>query len=137
MDAKLQLRVQRYGWDAAAAHYEDSWRKQLASAQQVMLDMANLLPGHKVLETACGTGLVTFAAAKIVGGTGMILATDLAQKMVDETFDRSRKAGLQRAAFGKIEASASDGQSECVDVGDDEHRKAATGQTARSRIMIS
>ena len=26
MDAKLQLRIQRYGWDAAAALYDDAWR---------------------------------------------------------------------------------------------------------------
>ncbi len=33
MDARLQRRVQRYGWDLAAEDYEPLWRSQLAPAQ--------------------------------------------------------------------------------------------------------
>ena len=31
MDAKLQLRIQRYGWDAAAPIYQDEWQQHLLS----------------------------------------------------------------------------------------------------------
>ena len=51
MDARLQLRVQRYGWDAAATHYEDSWRGNLEGVQQHMLAMADLAPGQQVLRS--------------------------------------------------------------------------------------
>ena len=32
MKAKLQLRIQRYGWDAAASVYEDEWCEHMAPA---------------------------------------------------------------------------------------------------------
>ena len=52
MDAKLQRRVQRYGWDKAAAHYERFWAEQLAPAQRLLLDLASLAPGEHVLDIA-------------------------------------------------------------------------------------
>ena len=33
MDARLQKRVQRCGWDKAAAHHERSWQAQLEPAE--------------------------------------------------------------------------------------------------------
>ena len=69
MDAKLQRRVQRYGWDKAASHYERSWQSQLEPAQSALLELAGLKPGIEVLDVACGTGLVSLkAAAGIVPG---------------------------------------------------------------------
>ena len=67
MDARLQRRVQRYGWDKASEHYEQFWARQLAPAHALLLDVAALSPGESVLDVACGTGLVTFAAARAVG----------------------------------------------------------------------
>ena len=60
MDPRLQRRVQRYGWDKAADHYEAGWAEQLKPAQDLMLGMVDVLEGHHVLETACGTGLISF-----------------------------------------------------------------------------
>jgi hypothetical protein len=40
MDARLQRRVQRYGWDMAADHYEALWQVQLAPAHRVLLALA-------------------------------------------------------------------------------------------------
>ena len=52
MDARLQRRIQRYGWDLAAAVYEPLWRAQLACAQEKLLDCAALAPGERVLDVA-------------------------------------------------------------------------------------
>lgn len=62
MNAKLQRRIQRYGWDKAALHYEGAWERQLAPAHRALLEDADLRPGERVVDIACGTGLVTFAA---------------------------------------------------------------------------
>ena len=70
MDARLQKRVQRYGWDKAASHYEHSWQAQLEPAQTALLDMAGLGAGQRVLDIACGTGLVTFRAAMLAAPEG-------------------------------------------------------------------
>ena len=70
VDARLQRRVQRYGWNKAAAYYDGFWSEQLRPAQDLMLALAALRPGERVLDIACGTGLVTFRAADAVGPAG-------------------------------------------------------------------
>ena len=49
MDARLQRRVQRYGWDRAAGCYGSAWQGQLAPAHDLMLALARLRPGEQVL----------------------------------------------------------------------------------------
>ena len=93
MEPKLQLRVQRYGWDAASELYEDGWRRPLAPAQQTLLRIASIRPGERVIEAACGSGLVTTAIARAVGASGQVLATDLSQNMVDLTARTCAEAG--------------------------------------------
>ena len=83
MDAKLQRRVQRYGWDKAVADYEAGWRAQLEPAQSTMLDMAAPRPGERVLDVACGTGLVSFRVAEAVGEHGAVVGTDISGEMVE------------------------------------------------------
>src|ERR1700686_662577 len=70
MDARLQRRVQRYGWDLAAIDYEQLWQAQLAEAQSALLALASLELGEQVLDIACGTGLVSFEAAQAVSPSG-------------------------------------------------------------------
>ena len=83
MDARLQTRVQRYGWDLAADDYEPLWGAQLAGVQQDLAASAALAPGERVLDLACGTGRVTDLAAAAVGPRGRVLGVDLSQRMVD------------------------------------------------------
>ena len=52
MDARLQRRVQRYGWDRASAAYERYWSRQLAPAQTRLLELGDLKPGERVLDVA-------------------------------------------------------------------------------------
>jgi cyclopropane fatty-acyl-phospholipid synthase-like methyltransferase len=72
MDARLQRRIQRYGWDLAADDYQPLWQTQLAEAQAAMAAWASLAPRKRVLDIACGTGLVSFAAARAVGPDGQV-----------------------------------------------------------------
>lgn len=84
MDARLQLRVQRYGWDAAVAHYHTGWEAQLRPAHNRLLAMAGPNLGQRIIETACGSGLVTMRLSEDVGPKGYVLATDLSQGMIDD-----------------------------------------------------
>jgi hypothetical protein len=52
MQAKLQRRIQRYGWDRAVHDYEQAWKRQLEPAQTRLLEMANLQGGDQVLDVA-------------------------------------------------------------------------------------
>jgi ubiquinone/menaquinone biosynthesis C-methylase UbiE len=104
MDARLQRRVQRYGWDKASLSYEQYWRRQLAPAQMRLLAMAELAPGMSVLDVACGTGLVTFPAAQAVGSSGRVVGTDLSQEMVNHAGEDARTRGLDHVTFERMDA---------------------------------
>jgi ubiquinone/menaquinone biosynthesis C-methylase UbiE len=93
-DGRLQRRIQRYGWDRAADTYEQSWAAQLRPAQQRLLALAALQAGERVLDVACGTGLLTWPAAERVGPTGYVLATDLSDRMVEHTGREAARRGL-------------------------------------------
>jgi len=104
MDARLQRRVQRYGWDRAADVYEPFWRTQLAPAQTRLLELADLRPGERVLDVACGTGLVTFPAAAAVGAGGSIVATDLSDNMVASLTAAASARGLTNVQAERMDA---------------------------------
>jgi ubiquinone/menaquinone biosynthesis C-methylase UbiE len=108
MDARLQRRVQRYGWDLACNDYDPLWEKQLAAARAGMLDLASLAPGEHVLDLACGTGLVTLAAARAVGPTGKVLGTDLSGQMIDVARARGFEQQLANVTFTRMDAETLD-----------------------------
>ncbi len=107
MDERLQRRVQRYGWDKASEHYERFWAAQLAPAHALLLDLAALAPGESVLDVACGTGLVTFAAAKQVGSAGRVTGTDLSAEMIRAISARAAEFGVH-GEFSRQDAEALD-----------------------------
>jgi hypothetical protein len=57
MDARLQRRVQRYGWDRAVDPYAEHWLHRLWPATQWVLERAAIAPGEHVLDTAIITAL--------------------------------------------------------------------------------
>ena len=104
MEPKLQRRVQRYGWDLAAQAYEPLWQAQLAGVQDELLACAALTPGEHVLDVACGTGLVAFAAAERVGSSGRVSGIDLSGKMVDAAQCRAQSLELANIDFARMDA---------------------------------
>jgi ubiquinone/menaquinone biosynthesis C-methylase UbiE len=66
-----------------AEAYEQSFVPALfAQWVQPMLDIATVRPGHRVLDVACGTGVVARAAADLVGPTGSVTGLDLNPAML-------------------------------------------------------
>lgn len=106
MDARLQRRIQRYGWDKAAGLYERHWRDHLAPAQQLLLEQVALRPGERVLDIACGTGLVTFPAADAVGATGSVVATDLSDAMVVQVTEEARLRQASHVTARRMDAES-------------------------------
>lgn len=104
MEARLQRRVQRYGWDRAAVHYEVHWMQQLRPCHERMLSMAALRPRESVIELACGTGLVTFAAAAAVGPMGRVRATDISGEMVAAARELATARGIANIEFARMDA---------------------------------
>jgi ubiquinone/menaquinone biosynthesis C-methylase UbiE len=108
MDARLHKRVQRYGWDLAAPSYEPLWRTQLAGAQVLLLDRAAFAPGERVLDVACGTGIVTFAAARAVGPRGEVFGVDLSGQMVEACKRRADVRQVFNTRFARMDAEKLD-----------------------------
>ncbi|NOT25530.1 MAG: methyltransferase domain-containing protein [Acidobacteria bacterium] len=108
MDAKLQRRVQRYGWDKAAGDYERFWAAQLKPAQDLLLTLADIQSGERVLDVACGTGLVSLRAADAAGSQGHVLGTDISEGMVQRARDVASHLGLHHATFQRMDAEALD-----------------------------
>ncbi len=104
MDARLQRRVQRYGWDKAADYYEGYWSRQLAPAQARLLELAALAPGEGVLDVACGTGLVTIPATHAVGPGGEVVGTDISDSMVNRVREAAAERGVDGATFARMDA---------------------------------
>jgi ubiquinone/menaquinone biosynthesis C-methylase UbiE len=63
-------------------------------ATEMMLDLAEVRTGKRVLDVAAGTGDQTLTAAQRVGPTGYVLATDISGSMLKLAAEAAREAGL-------------------------------------------
>ena len=104
MDARLQLRVQRSGWDRAAPRYDEGWLSALQPATALVLDRAGLRPGQRVLDVACGTGVLTLAASQRVTDSGAVTGTDISETMLALAQERVPASRFVRADAKTLDA---------------------------------
>jgi SAM-dependent methyltransferase len=64
-----------------------------------VLRRAGVEPGMRVLDVGCGTGDVSFLAARLVGPTGAVLGVDRSAEAVEVAQGRARDAGLGNVSF--------------------------------------
>ncbi|MGH8248601.1 MAG: class I SAM-dependent methyltransferase, partial [Gammaproteobacteria bacterium] len=95
-DAVKYKETTRQQWQSAAKAWND-WgpllRRWLGDATEIMLDMAGVRTGSRVLDVAAGAGDQTLQAADRVRPGGYILATDISSAILDLAAENARKAG--------------------------------------------
>jgi SAM-dependent methyltransferase len=88
----------REQWQAAAEAWHrwgPTLHEWLGKATELMLDMAGVGPGQKVLDIAAGAGEQTIATARRVGPAGSVLATDISSNILEFAQMTALKAGLK------------------------------------------
>jgi len=73
-----------------------------------MLDGAGLEPGYRVLDVAAGTGEQSLLAARRIGPTGSVLATDISANMLEAAAQAASEAGLDNITTLAVDASTLD-----------------------------
>ena len=90
-------RTTREQWQTAAQAWHEwgpfieAW---LGEATELMLDVTQIRTGSRVLDVAAGAGGQTLAAARRVGTTGRVLATDIAPNLLAFVDHEAAAAGL-------------------------------------------
>lgn len=96
----------RAQWEDAAAAWHrwgpviDEW---LGPATERMLDGAGVTTGHRVLDVAAGAGGQTLAAARRVGPTGHVLATDISPTLLAYAEKAATDAGMASVATRELD----------------------------------
>ena len=78
------------GWKRGAA----ARGRALGPLTELMLDLAGVAVGSRVLDLGAGTGDQTLVAARRIGPGGMVLATDISAPMLALTQEAARAADL-------------------------------------------
>ncbi|MBF6570646.1 MAG: methyltransferase domain-containing protein [Candidatus Binataceae bacterium] len=105
--------AQRLDWDAAAAGWKKWWPVFERSAQHVsdrLVDLAGVRPGARVLDIATGNGEPAITAARRVGASGRVIATDQSAGMLAIARERAAQLGVANVEFRE-----SDGENLAID----------------------
>ena len=105
-DPNHYKKTTREQWETAAEAWHrwggllNTW---LGPATETMFDMAGIRTGHRVLDVAAGAGEQSIAAAKRVGETGSVLATDLSPTILEFASKTAKDAGLNNVTTQELD----------------------------------
>lgn len=89
--------------------------RYLGPATELMLDLARLKPGSRVLDVAAGSGEQSLLALLAVGPTGSVLATDISATMLQQADSAAREAGWENLETRVMDANDLDLPAESFD----------------------
>jgi ubiquinone/menaquinone biosynthesis C-methylase UbiE len=105
-------------WDAMASGWQEQREELWSISRSVSEWMVRRLDpqrGDTVLELAAGVGDTGFMAARLVGETGLVIATDFAPEMVAAARRRAEESGIRNVEFRVLDAERMDLETDSVD----------------------
>jgi SAM-dependent methyltransferase len=106
-DQDLSDAGQRQQWNSVAAGWATWWLTIERGAEPVsrrMIELAEVVPGQRVLDIATGIGEPALLAAKRVGPSGRVVATDLSARMLGLARQRARALGVANMELMEVDA---------------------------------
>jgi demethylmenaquinone methyltransferase/2-methoxy-6-polyprenyl-1,4-benzoquinol methylase/phosphoethanolamine N-methyltransferase len=61
----------------------------------MIVEMAKIKPGDKVLDVGCGTGNLTLTAERYVGVSGSVYGIDASSEMIDVALNKAKRSGSE------------------------------------------
>lgn len=110
-DPVVYKQTTREQWQEAAEAWHrwgPTLEQWLGQATELMLDQAHIGPGARVLDLAAGAGGQAIAAARRVGPSGSVLATDISPAILAYAADAARQAGLTNVETREMDGEALD-----------------------------
>jgi ubiquinone/menaquinone biosynthesis C-methylase UbiE len=97
------------GWNSfGRANASQKWRKQSAAMgsdmTRAIVDAAQVEPGMRVLDIACGTGEPAISFATLLAGSGDVVGVDLSPAPLKIAEERAAQRGLTNAIFRQADA---------------------------------
>jgi enediyne biosynthesis protein CalE5 len=112
IDSKQYKEAVRQGYNSAAAGWQKWWKTIEKSTEKVskrLVELAEIKQGSRVLDIATGIGEPALTAAKQVGNSGYVLATDISPQMLSFAKQRAIHLGLQNVTeFKESDAESID-----------------------------
>lgn len=96
----------REQWQTAAAawhRWHPTLKTWLGPATDLMLEMALVKKGYRILDIAAGAGEQSITAAEKVGPEGYVLATDLAPKILEFTLELAAEKGINNIEIKEMD----------------------------------
>jgi len=110
-DAAQYKAALRHEWGVSAAGWKRHWDMWARGAQSVndrLVELAGICPGHRVLDIATGLGEPAFTAARRVGPSGLVVATDLSPVLLALAREEAIRLGLRNVEFREMDAEEPD-----------------------------
>jgi ubiquinone/menaquinone biosynthesis C-methylase UbiE len=109
VDRDRVRREQREFWNNAAPGWKNMWSGLDRAAQHVsdrLVELARVKLGDRVLDIATGSGEPAITAARRVGPTGIVVATDQSPAMLELARERCSALGLPNLKFVETDAES-------------------------------
>ncbi len=98
--------IEREVYSRTAENYARFGGPVFESMASPLLKGANLKPGQKILDVACGIGIPSLSAAQMVIPDGSVIGIDLAPGMIEMARSRAAEKGLKNVEFREADAEA-------------------------------